>query len=152
VVPLFYPAFDLNGPFPLFALLGQIDSPRIALQTITPAFLHFGVLHLVFNTLWLWYLGSMIESLQSSWRYLGLILFAAFAGNTAQYLTSHSVNFGGMSGVVYGLIGYIWIWQTLRRRSRLRLPPSMIGFFLLALVLMEVFASAWIATAAHVGG
>jgi GlpG protein len=84
--------------------------------------------------------------------YLLLLCFLAFASNTVQYLWSLSVNFGGLSGVVYGLLGYIWMWQLVAPRAGLQLPPAMIGFLLLALVLMEVLASAWIATAAHAGG
>jgi GlpG protein len=70
----------------------------------------------------------------------------------AQYLWSGNGMFGGMSGVVYGLIGFIWMWQTLQPRSALRLPTAMIMVFLVALVLMGVLASSMIATAAHLGG
>ncbi len=152
VVFLFYPEFNLNGDMPVLGLLTQVDSISTALRTLTPALLHFGALHLVFNLLWLWYFGSMIESLQPSWRYALVIIFLAFVSNAAQYFSAYSANFGGMSGVVYGLLGYIWIWQLLFPRSRLRLPTAMITVFLVALVLMEVFASSWIATAAHIGG
>ena len=149
---LFYPEFNLSGDRPVLGLGAQLDSISIVLRTLTPALLHFGAIHLVFNLLWLWYFGSMIETLQPSWRYLLVVIFLAFVSNTAQYFSASSANFGGMSGVVYGLLGYIWIWQILYRRSRLRLPAAMITVFLVALVLMEVFASSWIATAAHVGG
>jgi GlpG protein len=149
---LFYPVFNLSGDMPVLGLPAQIDSISTALRTLTPALLHFGAIHLVFNLLWLWYFGSMIEALQPSWRYALIVVFLAFVSNTAQYFSAYSANFGGMSGVVYGLLGYIWIWQMLFPRSRLRLPAAMITVFLVALVLMEVFASSWIATAAHVGG
>lgn len=152
VIFLFYPEFNLSGDMPVLGLLAQVDSISIALRTLTPALLHFGALHLVFNLLWLWYFGSMIETLQPSWRYALVLIFLAFASNAAQYFSAYSANFGGMSGVVYGLLGYIWIWQMLFPRSRLRLPVAMIVFFLVALVLMEIFASSWIATAAHIGG
>ncbi|MDT8428206.1 MAG: rhomboid family intramembrane serine protease [Pseudomonadales bacterium] len=154
VSALFYPAFiPGNGNTPaILALLAQIDGPGVLLQTFSPALLHFGIIHLVFNMLWLWYLGRMIESSLPFWLYLLLLFFLAFSSNTVQFLMNWQNNFGGMSGVVYGLLGFIWSWQILNPGHRLRLPPAMIGFFLLALVLMEVFASSWIATAAHVGG
>ncbi len=149
---LFFPRLDISDSSQVLALLGQIDGPIVALRTLTPIFLHFGVLHLVFNMLWMWILGRAIESVLRPGFYLAVIVITAFCGNAAQYLWSMQVNFGGMSGVLYGLIGFIWVWQTLRPASRLQLPPAMIAVFLGALVLMEVLASGFIATAAHVGG
>ncbi len=149
---LFYPLLSFTDGDGVSAIVLQINSLPLALKSLTPAFLHFGVLHLVFNMLWLWYFGLMIEALQSSWRYLLLVIFLSFAANTAQFIYSASNNFGGMSGVVYGLLGYIWVWQMIFPRSRLRLRVAMIGFFLVALVVMELVASSWIASAAHAGG
>ncbi|MEX0740822.1 MAG: rhomboid family intramembrane serine protease [Pseudohongiella sp.] len=138
--------------FPDLRQAGLLDSPLIFLRTLTPALLHFGPVHLVFNLLWLWYFGRMIEPVLGWWRYVALILLTAFGGNMAQYLWSGNGMFGGMSGVVYGLLGFIWMWQTVQPRSALRLPTAMIMVFLVALVLMGVLASSMIATAAHLGG
>ena len=154
--PAFYPGADI-GLASVWRIVGQIDSIETLLRTLSPALLHFGAVHLVFNSLWLWHFGRMIEAGQNSLHYLGLLLFLAFASNMAQYLWSLSANFGGLSGVVYGLLGYIWMWQVLAPRAGLRLPPAMISFLLIALVVMEVvasawIASAWIASAAHAGG
>jgi GlpG protein len=129
-----------------------LSEPLHWIRMLTPALLHFGPIHLVFNMLWLWFFGRMMEPLLKSGPYLLIILWLAFAGNVAQYLWSGVPNFGGMSGVVYGQIGFIWIWHRLRPQSSLRLPRSMIMVFLVALVLMEVLASSYIATAAHTGG
>lgn len=138
--------------FPDLRQTGLLDSPLVFVRTLTPALLHFGAVHLVFNLLWLWYFGRMIEPVIGWWRTLGLVLLTAFAGNMAQYLWSGNGMFGGMSGVVYGLIGFIWLWQTLQPQSALRLPTAMIMVFLVALVLMGVLAPGMIATAAHAGG
>jgi GlpG protein len=149
--PGFYPGADV-GPASVLRILGQIDSIETLWRTFSPALLHFGAVHLVFNSLWLWHFGRMIESQQSSVLYFTILLFLAFTSNMAQYLWSLSANFGGLSGVVYGLLGYIWMWQCVEPRGSLRLPPAMIAFMLVALVAMEVVASAWIASAAHAGG
>ncbi|MDQ1350802.1 MAG: rhomboid protease GlpG [Acidobacteriota bacterium] len=77
-------------------------------RLITPIFVHFGFAHLLFNMLWLYTLGNMVEVRQGSW-FLGIfIAIVAIVSNLAQYLVS-SPYFGGMSGVVYGLLGYCWM-------------------------------------------
>lgn len=152
---LFYPAPQLGadpGLMSLITIFGQLDGMGEMLRTLTPMLLHFGAVHLVFDVLWLWYFGRMIEGSQSSVVYLLVVLFTAYISNTTQYIWTYSSNFGGLSGVVYGLLGYIWMWQTVVPWGRLRLPNSMIGVLIVMLVLMEVFAGAWIATAAHIGG
>ncbi len=146
---LFYPLLPAND-IPM--LLSNIDSVTEFLQTLTPMFLHFGELHLIFNMLWLWYFGRQVESIQSSFTVAALVVFTAFVSNTAQYYTSGYNNFGGMSGVVYGLVGYVWVVHQFMPRSYLILNSNMFVFFVIALVAMEVLASSWIATGAHVGG
>lgn len=146
---LFFPAGPTTG---VMELLASLDSAGMWLRTLTPALLHFGAIHLVFNMLWFWYFGRMMEPALGAGRYAFVILLTAFGGNVLQYLWEGSNNFGGMSGVVYGQIGFIWIWQTMTGDQRLRLPTAMIMVFLAALLIMEILASAFIATAAHVGG
>ena len=149
---LFFPDIAAPGQMPVLALINGLDSPADWLRTLTPALLHFGPIHLVFNLLWLWFFGRMTEPVFGKLTYLVLILLIAFAANVAQYLWTGASNFGGMSGVVYGQLGMIWMWQTLRPRSVLRLPVPMIMVFLMALVVMEILASSMIASAAHLGG
>src|SRR5205814_225667 len=71
-------------------------------RLITPIFLHFSILHLIFNLFWLRDLGAMIETRRGSWRLLAIVLAAAVVGNLAEYAWSGPA-FGGMSGVVYAL-------------------------------------------------
>lgn len=146
---LFFPLLDSDS---LGAMLGDIGSLSELLRTFTPMLLHFGELHLIFNLLWLWFFGRQLEPLHPFWLYLGLVLAMAFISNTTQYLSVQYNNFGGMSGVVYGLVGYTWVIHNFMPRSRLLLNNSMFVFFVIALVLMELLAGSFIATAAHVGG
>lgn len=149
VASLFYPYVSSDG---LFALLTDLNSPSKLIQSLTPMFLHFGELHLVFNMLWLWYFGRQLESVHTTAAYVGLVLAISFASNTTQYMLNDANNFGGMSGVVYGLVGYSWVVHKLMPKSYLLLSPNMLGFFILALVVMELIASSLVATGAHVGG
>jgi len=146
---LFYPLLAVDN---LFALLGELTSVGTLLRTLTPMFLHFGELHLIFNMLWLWYFGRQLEAIHPRWLFAVLIILTSFVSNTTQYLSSNFNNFGGMSGVVYGLVGYTWLVHCLMPRSRLQIRGSMFAVFVAALVLMEIVASSWIATAAHIGG
>jgi GlpG protein len=98
-------------------------------RLVTPIFIHFGPLHILFNLLWLGDLGSMIEGRQSSWVLLALTLVIGAGSNLAEFFMS-SPNFGGMSGVVYGLLGYIWIRGKFDPGSGLFLHPSTVTMML----------------------
>src|SRR2546430_2659564 len=93
-------------------------------RLITPIFIHFGILHILFNMMWLRDLGSMIEARQSSLHLLILVVIIAVCSNLGQVLLDHWPVFGGMSGVIYGLLGYVWIRGKLDPGSGLFLHPS----------------------------
>ena len=119
---------------------------------LTPIFIHLGVLHIFFNMLWLADLGSMIESRQSTLLLARLVLLLGIASNMVQYTVTGHGAFGGMSGVVYGLIGYMWMRGKYDPACGLRLHPqtvitAMIWFFV-------CFAGVVgpIANGAHAGG
>lgn len=146
---LFYPQLASDN---VFALLADLMHLEFALRSLTPMFLHFGELHLVFNMLWLWYFGKQLEALHPAWLFMLLIIVTSFASNTTQYMASNYNNFGGMSGVVYGLVAYSWVIHNFMPRSYLLFNRNLFTFFIVALVVMELVASSWVATAAHVGG
>jgi len=77
-------------------------------RIFTPILLHGGILHLLFNMLWLKDLGTRYESGLGRWRFLLFVLVIAGLSNLGQFILS-GPNFVGMSGVVYGLLGYIWM-------------------------------------------
>jgi GlpG protein len=122
------------------------------LTMLTPILLHGGAMHLVFNMLWLWELGRHIEARQSTCRLALAIVVLALVSNTAQYLYGGGSNFGGMSGVVYGLFAYVWMWQLFHPYAGLRLQGPLIAFMLLSLVVMTLLELDMIANEAHLGG
>lgn len=122
------------------------------LKMISPMLLHAGLMHLAFNMLWLWEFGRRIEAVQASWSMALLVVVLALVSNSIQYVYGGSTNFGGMSGVVYGLFAYIWMWQLFDPQKRLGLPRSLVFFMLISLALITSLGLKNIADSAHVGG
>jgi GlpG protein len=104
-------------------------------RLITPIFIHAnlvqgtGFLHLFFNMLWLFDLGNMIEGRIGTGRLLLLVIIIAALSNFGQYYAS-GPRFGGMSGVVYGLLGYVWMKSRYDPASGLFLHPQTVTMML----------------------
>jgi len=77
-------------------------------RLLTPIFGHGSPMHIIFNMLWLWDLGAMIESRKGSLTLALLVVGIGVLSNLGQYFMS-GPSFFGMSGVVYGLLGYAWM-------------------------------------------
>ncbi|GHB30129.1 rhomboid family intramembrane serine protease [Salinicola rhizosphaerae] len=125
-------------------------------RLITPAFLHFGWMHLIFNMLWVWYFGRQIEAIQGWKRLAGVTLVAAVASNLVQYFTG-TVLFGGMSGVDYALLGYVFLMARRRPGSGFFVPQMLVVFMLIWMVftmtdLAGAFGFGNVANEAHLGG
>jgi GlpG protein len=123
-------------------------------RLISPILLHFGWLHMVFNLLWWLDLGRRIEH-QSKWLLVVLLLVTSIAGNVAQAWQEASL-FGGFSGVIYGLLGYIWVMDRYNA-PRYHLPQNILLFMLIWLLLgiSGLFAALGfgaMANLAHLGG
>ena len=126
-------------------------------RLFTPMLLHFSVLHLAMNAVWYWELGRRIEWRQGPCSLLGLTLVFALVSNGVQYLFSGPTLFGGLSGVLYGLLGHLWIYQRLAPHPLYRMPRGVLVMMLAWLVLcltgvMSVLGFGAIANGAHVGG
>lgn len=136
-------------------------------RLITPIFLHFMIgslpIHLLFNMMWLWELGGSIEKERGPWYVLILVLIIGVASNMAQYFGEYLMEgyvhpryiFGGMSGVVYGLLGFIFMRRKFDPFFRVPLHPGIMQFMLIWLVLGFVLNSTGmigIANAAHLIG
>lgn len=125
-------------------------------RLVTPAFMHFSELHLVFNLLWIWVVGSRIEQMQGRWVLLCIFLASAILSNAAQFFVSGPM-FGGMSGVVYAVLAYSWLWDRQGYRPGFGLPQGLMGFMLLWLVLgyvgvLQLIGMGAVANTAHLVG
>lgn len=117
-------------------------------RLFTPIFMHFGPFHLLFNMLWLFDLGGMLERVQGSLRLSILVVIIAVVANVAQYFWA-GPDFGGMSGVSYGLLGYVWIQGRLNPRSGVVLHAYLVVMMLAWFVLCWVGVIGNVANMAH---
>ena len=105
-------------------------------RTVSPIFYHYGTFHIIFNLYWVIYFGRMIEMRYGTLCLAMIVVFSAIFSNVLQCIVPESVGgtvpflssnllitaFGGMSGVIYAMFGFIWFRMLYDRNSRLELP------------------------------
>ena len=126
-------------------------------RAITPAFLHFGVLHIAFNAMGVWELGRRLEWYLGTVTYVLVFLAMVQISNFAQYLSSGPVMFGGLSGAVFGFVGLIGVLSYRTGKPILKLPVGLyviVGVWLVAgfTGLVNKFLGIQMADMAHAGG
>ena len=159
-------------------LHGQVWRLLTPIFMHAPLFVSFGFLHVLFNCLWLRDLGGTVEIRQGSLQLLLLVVGLGIFSNAVQYfggtwllqlagsgippapaqllrLFAESLggqNFYGMSGVNFGLVGYIWMRGRFDPGGGLFLHPQTVGLMLIWLVLGFTPLLGNMANGAHLGG
>jgi len=149
--------FRIHGEYATFLPLSESLAAGQWWRIVSPMLIHFGILHLAMNGLWYWELGRRIEIRQGSWHLLGLTLLFSAVSNYVQYSFGGPSLFGGLSGVLYGLLGHCWIFQMLAPNPIYRLPRGVLVMMLIWLALclsglVSMLGFGDIANGAHVGG
>jgi len=126
-------------------------------RLITPTFLHFSITHLVFNCLWIYILGSRIEKLDGLSIFLFIFILTGILSNAGQFFWTQQYLFGGLSGAVYGLLGYCFIIELDGRHGRYGLPEALYLFMFIWLLVgftgvLSFFGFGNIANTAHLVG
>ena len=149
--------YTIRGQYIQFAPLSETLASGQWWRLFTPMLIHFGFLHIAMNGMWFWELGRRIELRQGSINLIGLSLLFSLVSNFAQYLFGGPSLFGGLSGVLYGLLGHIWIYQLMAPNPMYNLPRGVLVMMLVWLALcmsglVSMIGFGQIANAAHVGG
>ena len=131
-----------------FPLAGQFNQ---IWRYITPIFIHFSAMHIIFNLMWWWYLENMIETRRSKNTLLEILLLSGIISNIAEYMATGPF-FGGLSGVVYALMGYVWLCGRYRPKLGLALDNVMMGIAIIWLIAGFTELLGPIANIAHLVG
>nr|WP_136252777.1 rhomboid family intramembrane serine protease [Ningiella ruwaisensis] len=99
-----------------------------------PAFLHFSAIHIIFNLMWWWIFGGQLERVFGTFWLIVLFVVSNLFANISQLLVS-GPNFGGLSGVVYALFGFVWWIGWLRPKWGISIPNGFVIFLLVWLAL-----------------
>ncbi|WP_137169737.1 rhomboid family intramembrane serine protease [Marinomonas sp. FW-1] len=149
--------FDIRNGHIYFYDLAEVVAKGEYWRFFTPALLHFSVLHIVFNTLWVWEIGGKLERILGSIVWSVGVAIIAVLSNVLQYQLSGYPLFGGLSGVVYGLIGFAWLVPLLNKRWPNIISKHLMLFFTVWLAvgytpLPEMIGLGSIANTAHTIG
>lgn len=130
------------------ALFGPAVAAGEWWRLVTSGFLHFGLIHLGFNMVLLYQLGSMLEPALGRVRFAALYATALLAGSFGALLLQPDARTAGASGAVYGLMGAAFIGM--RRRGIDPMQSGIGGLLLINLLL--TFAIPGISIGGHLGG
>jgi len=90
----------------LLAQTGELFYSGFYWQPFTAMFVHFDILHILFNMFALVYFGNIVEGTYSSSQYLAIYFGAGLVGNLASLaLIPADSPTGGASGAIFGLVG-----------------------------------------------
>jgi GlpG protein len=137
--------------------LAEVEAGQVW-RLVTPIFLHFNLLHIVFNCWATIVEGTLIETGRGTLRLAVLVLVSAVLSNLGQfyymnlYEPDMAHRFGGLSGVGYALFGYLWMKGMYEPEQGMILHPNTISTMLIWLVLCMTGLLGPIANAAHVVG
>lgn len=132
-------------------------------QLVTYSFVHSGMMHLLFNCLILWSIGSELEALWGS-KLFSIYYFSCVLGAALAYGLMAGLGVGqvgmpvvGSSGGVYGLLVAYGILYSERELYFFMIFPLKARYFVLILGAMELISSVFysaqgIAHIAHLGG
>ena len=117
-------------------------------RIVTAMFLHASLLHLAFNMVALFWLGTIVEQAIGTWRYILVYFVSGIAGSAGALLfSSPGATTVGASGAIFGIMGALLV---LEYRATGTFAGQALG--LIAVNLLLTFAIPNISKGGHVGG
>ena len=105
-------------------------APEQPLTWLAPTVIHFSAIHLIFNLSWWLYLGAQVSARLGLGALIAVYVSSGLISNFMQFWLVDA-NFGGLSGVVYGLLGFCWIYSHRHPKQPALIAKPVVGFMLL---------------------
>ena len=137
-------AIDYGAKYNPLILAGQYY------RLITPAFLHLDLMHLLFNLVFIYQFGRMVEHVFGWWRMLVIIIGSAIFGNLCSYAFIDGLSIGA-STVAYGLLGALLFLGIESRKMFMHFVRTLVLPILLFSVIW-IFLEPNIDFSGHLGG
>lgn len=119
-------------------------------RIITSMFLHIGLLHLLMNMFALYFLGTAVERIFGSVRFLFIYVLSGIAGGLASFAVSETVA-AGASGAILGLFGALLFFGVHYKQLFFQTMGQGVLFIIIINIIFG-FLIAEIDMAAHLGG
>jgi membrane associated rhomboid family serine protease len=123
-------------------------------RLVTSCLLHFGLLHLIFNALWLVQLGPLLEQILGRSRFVALTLASGVGGMGLSLVyraaTGTPAIGAGASGIIFGLIGAALVRGYLRKTTHSELLRGGVGKWALYAIIFSLLPG--VDLVAHLGG
>lgn len=137
---------------------GASFNPLIVLRNqwwrlFTAQFVHIGFLHIASNAVIIYYVGSILEPMIGSWRFLFVYLLSGVGGNLLSFAFGNDLTTSaGASTALFGLFGVV---IALAVKLRGYAPVAQFGKQLFALAAVNIFLDLFISQVdifGHIGG
>jgi membrane associated rhomboid family serine protease len=131
-----------------FSLFGPAVANGEWYRLLTAGFLHAGLLHILFNMVALYFLGSLLEPGIGTPRFLAVYFVSLLAGSFGALLITPDTHTVGASGAVFGLMSAAFIVARHRGVEQL---AGQIGFYIIINIFFTIGVSG-ISIGGHFGG
>ena len=135
-----------GSPVTFYGIYRPVFTAQAPWTMLTATFLHFNVIHILFNMYSLFIFGPILEHMLGRARFIALYLVSGFGGSVAVLLLSPGSSVLGASGAIFGLMGAFFVIQRKLGGSDAQI------FIIIAINLAAGFFIPNISWQAHVGG